>query len=211
MPLVVTDVVAVVVSSVNVEVESVASFSVVDIIVVSSVLGKVVKLVVSSISIRVVFCVVSSTFEVDSVVVLCVAAIDALSVVVEVIFIFIPVVVKLLPSPVPEKVVCVGTLVVFSGILELIVVVFELSDVSVVGGLVIVDVSAVVVCDVVTVDSVAVVVVVVFVVVVVVEDAVDVVSVDASVEKEVVVPGRSDVGGRISININERFVIKLNQ
>ena len=172
MPLVVTDVVAVVVSSVNVEVESVASFSVVDIIVVSSVLGKVVKLVVSSISIRVVFCVVSSTFEVDSVVVLCVAAIDALSVVVEVIFIFIPVVVKLPPSPVPGKVVCVGTLVVLSGILEPIVV--ELSDVSVVGGLVIVDVSAVVVCDEATVDS---------VVAVVVVDTVGVVSVDASVEK----------------------------
>ena len=208
MPLVVTDVVAVVVSSVNVEVESVASFSVVDIIVVSSVLGKVVKLLVSSNSSGVVFCVVSSTFEVDSIVVFCVVVIDALPVVVEVIFIFIPVVVKSLPSSVPEKVVCFGTLVVLSGILELIVVVVELSDVSVVGCEVIVDVSAVVVCDVVTVDPVVVVVVVV--------DTVGVVSVDASVEKEVVIPGRivvgrSDVGGRISMNINKRFDIKLDQ
>ena len=206
MPLVVTDVVAVVVSSVNVEVESVASFSVVDIIVVSSVLGKVVKLLVSSNSSGVVFCVVSSTFEVDSIVVFCVVVIDALPVVVEVIFIFIPVVVKSLPSSVPEKVVCFGTLVVLSGILELIVVVVELSDVSVVGCEVIVDVSAVVVCDVVTVDP----------VVVVVVDTVGVVSVDASVEKEVVIPGRivvgrSDVGGRISMNINKRFDIKLDQ
>ena len=193
MPLVVTDVVAAVVASINVEVDFVLSFSVVDIIVVSSVLGKVVKLLVSSNSSGVVFRVVSSTFEVDSVVAFCVVAI----VVVEVIFIFCPVVVKLLPSSVPGKVVCVGTLVVLSGILEPIVV--ELSDVSVVGCVVIVDVSAVVVCDVVTVDSVV-------AVVVVVVDTVGVVSVDASVEKEVVIPGRivvggSDVGGRISINI----------
>ena len=122
--------------------------------------------------------------------------IDALSAVVEVTFIFIPDVVKLLPSSVPGKVVCVETLFVLSGILEPIVV--ALSDVSVVGGLVIVDVSAIVVCDVVTVDSVVAAVVVV--------DTVGVVSVDASVEKEVVNPGRivvggSDVGGRISINI----------
>ena len=72
MPLFVTNVVAVVVSSIDVEVELVVSFSVVDIIVVSSVLEKVVKLVVSSNSTGVVFRVVSTTFKVDSVVVFCV-------------------------------------------------------------------------------------------------------------------------------------------
>ena len=118
-----------------------------------------------------------------------VVEIDELSVVGEVTL--IPAVVKLLLSSVTE-IVCV----VLSGIIESIVV--KLSVVSVVCGMVIVDVSMIVVCEVVTVAS-----------FVVDEDAVGVVSVVASVEKVIVtlevVVGESGVGGRISRNIEEKF------